>query len=105
MTTRRQFLKAGLAGGAVLAGLGVWYGAQRAGQDVNEAGFTQAETAMLGAIAAVVLRGALPPEGVERQAALVRTVEGIGQAVAGLGAASQKELAELFGLTLVQNRL
>lgn len=98
MTTRRQFLKAGLAGGAALAGLGAWYGVHRAGQDVGEAGFTQAETAMLTAIAAVVLRGALPQDNAARQAALARTIDGIGQAIAGLSAAAQKELGELFGL-------
>ena len=94
---RRQFIRAGIAGSALLAFSGwfnqPWAGAPR--------GLSDGERAMLTAVAAVLLDGALPKEGAARQALLARTVDGIARAVSGLSLATQKEIGELFGLLVL----
>lgn len=92
--SRRQFVKAGVAGSALLAFSG-W---------LNAAGprrLSEAEREMLAAIAAVFLAGALPKDHMERRRIIARTVDGIARAVAGLSAATQKEIGELFGLLVL----
>ena len=98
MPTRRQFLKAGLAGGLALAGLGAWYGIHRGVQEADSAGFTRNEAALMAAVAAAVLAGMLPAEPAARREALERTVTAMGRAIRGLGASAQREIAQLFGL-------
>ncbi len=98
MVTRRQFLKAGLAGSLALAGLGAWYGIHRGMQQADGAGFTRNEAALMAAVAAAVLAGMLPADPVARREALGRTVTAMGEAIRGLGASAQKEIGELFGL-------
>ncbi|MBN9422497.1 MAG: hypothetical protein BGO63_14790 [Candidatus Accumulibacter sp. 66-26] len=92
--TRRTFLRTGLAGGALLACAG-WLNAAGARALKSD------EREMLAAIAGVLLAGALPPSGAPRRQAIARTVDGIATAVAGLSAATQKEVGELFGLLVL----
>jgi len=53
---------------------------------------------MLAAVAAAILDGALPAAGDARERALREAVAGARQAVAGLSAAAQDEVGELFAL-------
>lgn len=92
--SRRTFIKTGLAGGTLLACAG-WLNA--AGPRVLKPD----EREMLAAIASVLLAGALPVDAAARQQAVARTVDGIATAVAGLSAATQKEVGELFGLLVL----
>lgn len=87
MTTRRQFLKTGIAGGLLLNL------AACTGPTAHETRRT-----ILTAVAPVLLDGALPAPGPARDAALASTVTGIEQAIAGLALAAQKEIGELFAL-------
>jgi hypothetical protein len=87
---RRQFLKVGMAGTAVLTAAGVWAGVHSA--DADE------EDAMLAAVAAAILDGMLPDDPPARARALGDAVAGVRQAVAGLSAAAQGEVGELFAL-------
>lgn len=86
MTTRREFLKAGLAGGVLL----------------NVAGCTRPSAEggrqrVLQGVVPVILAGALP-EGEARQAAITRAIASVDKAIAGLSLATQKEIGELFDL-------
>jgi hypothetical protein len=91
---RRQFIQTGLAGGLLLSFSG-W---------LNAAGprrFSAAEREMLGAVVNAMLDGVLPAQGGQRQPLLAQTVDGMAKAVAGLSAASQQEIGELFGLLVI----
>lgn len=92
MLSRRAFIKAGLLGGLVLAGGGAWYAATREHAPAGRLG--RGTRAMFEAITPVMLSGMLG--GGDEQ--VERVVDGIERAVAGLSAAAQSELAELFGL-------
>ncbi len=100
MLTRRQFIKAGLIGGAALTAAGLFY--SRGLKEAPAPGATQALDAngrtIIAALVPAVLAGALPEAGEARRKAIAQTVEGVGIAIAGLSAAAQKELAELFTL-------
>lgn len=86
MTTRRQFLKAGLGGGLLLNVAGCTRPSEGGGR-----------SRVLTALIPVFLAGALPAgEGSDRLVA--RTVEGIDKAISGLSLATQKEIGELFDL-------
>jgi hypothetical protein len=87
---RRTLLKAGAAGGALLAIGGV---ALVAGRDPD------ADRArVMGAVVPSILDGALPEPADERAAAVRRCVGGVGVAVSQLAPASRRELARLFAL-------
>ena len=92
MLTRRQFLKVGIASGAVLAGAG-WLHLRRGSapakglQWLDERG-----RAIVGALAPVVLDGALPAQ------ALEEVVAAFDRAVAGLSPAVQEEIRQLLAL-------
>lgn len=88
---RRGFLKRGAIGGALLIGGGLL--ASFVGRDPQ-----QDRDAVLRAVAAAVLNGAIPAEGAARQLALDRALAASNQAINGLAPASQAELAQLFGL-------
>ena len=86
MTTRREFLKTGVAGVAL-----------------NVAGCTRpaqgdGRTVALTALIPVFLDGALPPGGATRPELITGTVAGVDRAIAGLSLATQKEVGELFDL-------
>lgn len=54
--------------------------------------------ALIGALAPVVLAGAIPPQGAERDAAVREVVEAFDRAVTGLAPAVRGEIDELLGL-------
>lgn len=103
MPTRRQFIKAGLIGGAALTAAGLFYsrGLKEAPVAAVSPGLTLENRPIIAAIVPAILAGALPESGEARNKAIARTVEGVGIAIAGLSAASQKELEELFTLLSV----
>lgn len=84
--SRREFLKAGLAGSVLLACAG------QAAADADE------EADMLAAVAGALLAGMLPAAGQERTEAIAATVHGVRQAIGGLSASARKEVGELFVL-------
>ena len=100
MLTRRQFIKVGIIGGAALTAAGLFYsrGLREAPGSAVPPGLTSAGRTIIAAIVPAVLAGALPPSGEARSRAIAQTVDGVAVAVAGLSAAVQKELAELFVL-------
>ena len=100
MVTRRQFIKAGIVGGAALAAAGLFYSRslKEAPAGAVPQGLTLSERTIIGALVPAILAGALPEAGEARGKAVARTVDGVGVAIAGLSAPAQKELAELFTL-------
>ncbi len=100
MLTRRQFIKAGIVGGAALTAAGLFYsrGLKEAPAGAVPQGLTLPGRTIIAAIVPAILAGVLPAAGEARQKAIVQTVDGVGVAIAGLSAAAQKELAELFAL-------
>ncbi len=92
MPTRRTFIKAGLLGGIALGAGGLWYSASR---ERAPAGRLPASVrAMFAAIAPVILAGSLD----DGSGSVERVVDGVERAIAGLSAAAQSELDDLFGL-------
>jgi hypothetical protein len=104
MWTRRQFLKAGIAGGALLVAVRAAYGPLSPGPLGSEdAGFTYGvlsarERTLLAGVAPVMLAGALPADPAERERAVVAVIRGVDQAVSGLPSSVQEEVAQLFAL-------
>jgi len=100
MLTRRQFIKAGIVGGAVLTAAGLFYsrGLKEAPGPAVPHKLTSSERAIVGALVPAILAGVLPAAGEARVMAVAQTVDGVGVAIAGLSAAAQKELEELFAL-------
>jgi hypothetical protein len=91
MIDRRSFLKAGLAGSALLAagGLAAWFMGRDATRDRDE---------VLAALIPVLLAGALPEQDDERARAVGRCTLAVGKAVEGLSPAAQQEAGQLFAL-------
>ena len=87
MTTRREFLKTGLAGGLLLNMAACARPAENGGR-----------TVVLNALIPVMLAGALPADGAGRPELIARTLTGVERAIAGLAPATQKEIGELFDL-------
>ena len=83
---RRQFFQVGIAGAIVLATVPMM-SRPRATSGV-----------LIGALAPVVLAGALPAEPQARSAAIAQVVEAFHRAVAGMSPAVQDEIGELIGL-------
>lgn len=104
MLTRRQFIKTGIAGAATLAVARVLYGPFEREPQWQSAGAHQYQVLsagsrnMLAALAAVMLKGALPQDEPARVSAIQLVVEGIDKAVAALQPAVQEELQQLFSL-------
>jgi hypothetical protein len=83
---RRQFLQVGFVGAIVLATVPIMSRPRAA------------TAALVGALAPVVLAGALPAEPGARAEALREVVEAFQRAVAGLSPAVQEEIGDLFGM-------
>lgn len=83
---RRQFLQVGIAGAIVLAAVPV----------MSRPRATSA--VLVGALAPVVLAGALPADPKARSEAVREVVEAFHRAVAGMSPAVQEEIGELIGL-------
>ena len=104
MWTRRQFLKAGIAGGALLVAVRAAYGPLSPDPLAPEdAGFTYdvlsaKERTVLASVAPVMLAGALPADPAERERAVVEVIRGVDRAVSGLPPSVQGEVAQLFAL-------
>jgi hypothetical protein len=99
--TRRQFLQAGLAGGALLAGAGWW--ALRRGH-TPAAGFgwlDESSAAIVAALIPAVLDDALPADATTRSKSVREVLEAFDRAVAGLTPEVQVEIAQLFAMLSV----
>lgn len=95
---RRQFIKTGLIGAAALAAVGSWYGYRHRGAGrIAEPAMGAGARQLTAAIAPVLLQGTLPPEPARAQA-IEEVVAGVERAVAGLSAAAQAEVGQLFAL-------
>lgn len=95
--SRRRFVFVGLAGAAVLAGARWLVPAEPFGESARAA-LTADASAIVRALVPAFLDGALPEDAAERDAAVTRTVAGVGTAIAGLPPATREELATLFAL-------
>ncbi len=99
MPNRRQFLKVGLASGALLAGAG-WlaYRFQRHVPARGRQWLDERSASIVAALAPAILEGMLPEDPAERVEARREVVEAFDRAVAGLAPAVQDEISELFAL-------
>ena len=98
MPTRRQFLKVGLASGAVLAGAG-WLALRRGRAPATGYGWLDARAArIVTAIVPAVLEGALPEAPAARKQAIGEATAAFDRAISGLSPAVQEEIAQLFSL-------
>jgi TAT (twin-arginine translocation) pathway signal sequence len=95
---RRQFLQAGLVGGAVLAAGGAWV----VWRDVRDAEASSPPrdriAEILGAIAPVLLAGALPADLAQRSTALANVAAGVKEVIAAFSPAVGSEANDLFRL-------
>lgn len=109
MPTRRQFLKTGLIGSALLAtAFALHKPLDRIGKRalVAQVPLEGALRLVVAAVAPVMLAGALPVAGEQREAAIQRATDGVALAVSALSASAQREVAELFALlTLAPTRI
>lgn len=98
MPSRRQFIRVGIAGGLVLAGVRFL---DRPQAEAASPGFVFLDPRSASAVAAlipVVLAGALPANAAARTQAIQATAAAFDRAVAGLSMAVQKEVDELFSI-------
>lgn len=97
MLTRRRFLIVGIAGVAVLAATRLLE--RPAGAPSSTLRFLDRDgAALIGAMVPVVLAGAIPAHGAERDTAVREVVEAFDRAVSGLAPAVRGEIDELLGL-------
>lgn len=104
MPTRRQFIKTGILGGALLvAAYALRRPLDRLGKQALVDGFPLEASLreVVAAVAPVMLAGALPAAGPEHDWAIKRTSDGVAAAVGSLSAAAQREVAELFALLVL----
>jgi hypothetical protein len=96
---RRQVIVTGLFGVVVLAGVGLVVNDRYAETGDDRFEFLgEKDRAALGAIAPVLLAGALPAHAPEREGALVEVLTGIDRTFAGLPPASRAEVRQLLDL-------
>lgn len=96
MVTRRQFIQAGVAGTLALAAAGAWLWPRAARVPHGRLRLDDTARGLVGALAPVLLAGALPQRG--REAAIGVLVDRVEQAIGMLGAPAQRELLGLFAL-------
>jgi hypothetical protein len=97
LATRRQFLKVGLAAGAVLAAVR-FLERSEAAPAPNHRVLDSTAVVTVAAFVPIVLEGTLPEEPQARARAIRETVEGFDRAVSGLSLPVQKEVDQLFGV-------
>ncbi|HAT32001.1 MAG TPA: hypothetical protein DCW29_14435 [Janthinobacterium sp.] len=97
-TSRRSFLKLGLAGALALAAGGAMYRYARGPATPGPFLLDDEGRALLAALAPVMLGQAVPNEAGVREAAIGALIERVGAAIHGLPLATQKEVQDLFGL-------
>jgi hypothetical protein len=100
---RREFLKIGFAGAAVLAltrslNRSVFAQDQPALGSLDLKKLANKDAEVIAALAPVILAGGLPDESVSRQVAINEVVEAFDRTVAGLSPAVQTEVEELLSL-------
>jgi len=95
MVTRREFLRVGVGGAAVLAIARIGH-AQTAGP--ADGGLDAPAREVLAAVVPVILDGALPADSESRAPRVAATIDRIGRSVAGLPPHMQAEVGELFAL-------
>ncbi|HVK54900.1 MAG TPA: hypothetical protein VM532_07710 [Burkholderiales bacterium] len=103
MVTRRQFIKTGLAGIAVLVTVRAVYGpfsddAKPLIDDYHFVFLSEEQRVALGAIASVALAGALPSDASAYQKALKDVLRGLDVAISGFLPGVQKEVRQLLDL-------
>jgi hypothetical protein len=96
--SRRTFIAAGFVGAVALATAAWLRGPHAPASAVPRRALDADGEAIFGAVAPVLLEGALPREAAARDAALAQTLDGIDTAVAGLSPTAQAELAQLVAL-------
>ena len=98
---RRQFIKTGVVGGAVLAGAAAWI-FWRDNDASNAARVAQQQQRridrIIGAIAPAILAGALPIDAPARRLTLQRITEDVGHLIANFTPPVRSEVHELFAL-------
>jgi hypothetical protein len=97
LPTRRQFIKVGLAGAALLA-TARWLDPSEAAPATNFRFLDVTGVIIAGGFANVVLGDALPEEPQARAHAILEVVEAFDRAVSGLAPAVQKEVDQLFSI-------
>jgi hypothetical protein len=97
LPTRRQFIKVGIAGAAVLATVR-WLDKPQAAPATNHRFLDVAGVVMVAAFVPVVLEGSLPDEIEARARAIREVVEAFDRAVSGLAPAVQREVDQLFSV-------
>lgn len=99
MPTRRQFLKVGLASGAVLAGAGWIVHRFGAGKPAPGRQWLDERAAVIvEALVPAILEGSLPGDGPARATAVREVVDAFDRAITGLAPAVQGEISQLFSL-------
>jgi hypothetical protein len=93
--TRRRFLQVGLAGAAVLVAVRLLE--RPTPPDAAHRALDPGSAALVGALAGVVLEGALPAEPGLRASALREVVEAFDRAISGLAPAVRGEIDQLLG--------
>jgi hypothetical protein len=97
LPTRRQFIKVGIAGAAVLATVR-WLDKPQAAPASNHRFLDVPGVVMVAAFVPVVLDGSLPEEIEPRARAIREVVEAFDRAVSGLAPAVQREVDQLFSI-------
>lgn len=95
MLTRRQFIKVGIAGAAILAAARL-FDRPLAAPAARYRVIDDQDARIIAALAPVVLAGSLPEETAARSRAIREVVESFDRAVSGLSIAVQGEIAQLF---------
>ena len=98
MTTRRSFLRIGVAGAIALAAGGAIYRWSRPATTPNKFVLEGDAWTVLAAVIPAMLGPVLPADPVARAAAAQATAGRVRDAVRGLPLATQKEVQDLFGL-------
>ena len=98
MPTRRQLIKVGLAGAAILAGARWLDRPQAVAAQPALRVLDARSAAAVAALVPVVLAGALPTDPAAQKQAIEEAVAGFDRAVSGLSPAVQKEVDELFAI-------
>jgi hypothetical protein len=97
LPTRRQFIKVGVAGAAVLAAAR-WLDAPQAAPAKGYRALDARSAAIAAAFIPVVLDGSLPDEPQARARAIGEVVAAFDRAVAGLSPSVQEEMQQLFSV-------
>jgi hypothetical protein len=96
---RRTFIKTGIAGAVLLAGVGYVAAPRHPGPPAGDLQFVSAKAqAVLEALIPVVLEGSLPDDPAARATALADVLEGFDRGMQGMPPAVQDEMNELFAL-------